>query len=290
MPALHSGMSALQSFLRAHREKAGLSQLELASQAGVTRQALIAIEAGRQVPSTGLALNLARVLHCKVEDLFRLSPDSTHNTENIFIAGCAPLMGILAEKVSALNPRLRVTWVKCNNRDSLAYLKKGLVHIAGVHAGQRQPSKSQTVNLLRWRLGIVFAQHNPLHIKSAADLARPEIRLAVREEGSGAHKLLLKSLKSSRFPRRNILAYDHQTVADLVRVNAADAGITIESAALMAGLEFIPLAEESFDLMIPESLANGEAMRSIVDMITHADFKREATAMHYDMSQTGKAA
>jgi putative molybdopterin biosynthesis protein len=62
----------LQSDLRRLRAAAGVSQSELAGSVGVSRQALIAIENGRQVPSTALALQLARALGCAVEDLFTL--------------------------------------------------------------------------------------------------------------------------------------------------------------------------------------------------------------------------
>ncbi|MCS7051989.1 MAG: helix-turn-helix domain-containing protein, partial [Thermomicrobium sp.] len=59
--------------IRERRRAAGLTQQRLAERAGVSRQALIAIEAGRLVPSVLVALRLARALGCTVEDLFGLS-------------------------------------------------------------------------------------------------------------------------------------------------------------------------------------------------------------------------
>src|SRR5690348_13860441 len=61
-----------QNHLRNVRVARGLSQGELAARAGVTRQAVSAIEAGKYLPTTAVALHLATVLHCQVEDLFRL--------------------------------------------------------------------------------------------------------------------------------------------------------------------------------------------------------------------------
>src|SRR5262249_28251246 len=43
-----------------------------AVRAGITRQAVFAIEAGKYLPTTAVALHLANVLNCQVEDLFRL--------------------------------------------------------------------------------------------------------------------------------------------------------------------------------------------------------------------------
>ncbi|HEX4836004.1 MAG TPA: substrate-binding domain-containing protein [bacterium] len=60
------------SVVRPWREKVGLSQGDLAAEAGVSRQTLGAIEAGRAIPGTALALRLAAALGCRVEELFHL--------------------------------------------------------------------------------------------------------------------------------------------------------------------------------------------------------------------------
>jgi DNA-binding XRE family transcriptional regulator len=54
------------------RKKHGLSQAELAKQVGITRQAVYAIEANQYLPSTQIALQLAGVLNCQIEDIFSL--------------------------------------------------------------------------------------------------------------------------------------------------------------------------------------------------------------------------
>ncbi len=55
------------------REQRGISAAQLAKLAGVSRQTIYAIEAGDYVPNTTLALQLARILEVRVEDLFVLS-------------------------------------------------------------------------------------------------------------------------------------------------------------------------------------------------------------------------
>jgi putative transcriptional regulator len=54
------------------RRSAGLTQQELSESAEVSRKSINAIENGIYVPSTVLALKIAKTLKCKVEDLFRL--------------------------------------------------------------------------------------------------------------------------------------------------------------------------------------------------------------------------
>ncbi len=54
------------------RKSAGLTQQELSESAEVSRKSINAIENGVYVPSTVLALKIAKTLDCKVEDLFKL--------------------------------------------------------------------------------------------------------------------------------------------------------------------------------------------------------------------------
>lgn len=53
----------------------GISAAELAGRAGVSRQAMYAIEAGTYVPNTALALRLGRVLEAGIEELFHLAEE-----------------------------------------------------------------------------------------------------------------------------------------------------------------------------------------------------------------------
>ncbi|HMS84556.1 MAG TPA: substrate-binding domain-containing protein [Nitrospira sp.] len=66
--------STFSNRLKRIRTERGLSQSELATQAGVTRQAISAIESNLYLPTTVVALKLASVLDCHVEDLFSLAP------------------------------------------------------------------------------------------------------------------------------------------------------------------------------------------------------------------------
>ena len=58
--------------LEEKRKLAGLTQQELSESAEVSRKSISAIENGIYVPSTVLALKIAKTLNCSVEDLFTL--------------------------------------------------------------------------------------------------------------------------------------------------------------------------------------------------------------------------
>ena len=58
--------------LEEFRKSAGLTQQELSIAAEVSRKSINAIENGIYIPSTVLALKIAKTINCKVEDLFKL--------------------------------------------------------------------------------------------------------------------------------------------------------------------------------------------------------------------------
>ncbi|MBF5044981.1 helix-turn-helix transcriptional regulator [Aggregicoccus sp. 17bor-14] len=65
----------LDNALKVHRARLGLTQEQLAERVGVTRKTINTVENGHFVPSTVLALRLARALGARVEELFFL-PDA----------------------------------------------------------------------------------------------------------------------------------------------------------------------------------------------------------------------
>lgn len=352
----------LDNHLKQQRKAAGLSQNALAARVGVSRQAILAIEAGRNVPSTSLGLKLALTLGCSVEDIFRLTPDpairaclapaavgresnsrvalgnvggrwvahrlpahgitgadgivesagdgeavvqtlsdATGLAHNVLVAGCAPLLGALASRVNRRFADARVTWLPVGNRSAMRLLAEGLVHVAGLHLADDDGAKSTVaaarrtlpgrrlllVNLTRWHQGLVVPPGNPLGLATGADLLRPGLRLVRREEGSGAHELasrLLQGEGSGDGP----LAAGHREVARLVHWQTADAGIAIESAALAEGLDFIPLVEESFDLVVPADIAAGPPVSRLMETLDDQAFRSEVEHLPgYDSSRSG---
>src|SRR5690349_4790678 len=71
-PAKQENPTETENRVREKRQTLHLSQKQLADLAGITRQAICAVEANQYSPSTSVALKLAQVLRCRVEDLFRL--------------------------------------------------------------------------------------------------------------------------------------------------------------------------------------------------------------------------
>ena len=67
---------ALVNHIKQHRARLNLTQLELSQRVGVRRQTILAIEKQRHLPSTLLALKIARALRMRVDELFELDGNS----------------------------------------------------------------------------------------------------------------------------------------------------------------------------------------------------------------------
>lgn len=355
--------SRLENHLRSQRKAAGLSQNALAERVGVSRQAILAVEAGRNVPSTSLGLKLAYALGCSVEDIFQLAPapgiqarlapaapgseggtraalarvadrwvahripshgvlaadgiisgtdgdvatvsplvSSGSLRRNVLVAGCAPLLGAVATRVGQRFSDARVTWLPTGNRRSMELLADGLVHVAGLHLGGDEGAAATeaaakralpgrrllVVNLTRWRMGVVVSPGNPMGLATGADLMRPGLRLAHREEGSGAHTLASRSTDGACDTQDGPRAGDHGEVARLVRSGSADAGIAIESAALAEGMDFIPLVSERFDLVVPARAAAESPVSRLIETLDDPAFRAEVEHLPgYDGSMSG---
>ncbi|MER3424127.1 MAG: hypothetical protein C4293_13810, partial [Nitrospiraceae bacterium] len=99
--------SNIENRLRSLRTAKGLSQGRLASMAGITRQAIYAIEANQYLPTTAVALRLAGALDCRVEDLFSLV-SSGEVIEGELIGDVPKNAGRTRVKVARVGDRLLV--------------------------------------------------------------------------------------------------------------------------------------------------------------------------------------
>lgn len=224
--------------------------------------------------------------------------------QNVLVAGCAPLIGAVAHRVGRRYNDARVTWLRAGNARALDLLGGRMVHIAGLHladgngdgdtvAAARRALPGQralVVNLTRWRLGLVVAPGNPLGIGGGADLARSDVRVAQREAGSGAQEFAarLAAEDNCNPPSDGPMAMGHRDVARLVRAGAADVGVAIESAALAEGLDFVPLSEERFDLIVAAALASQRPYSRIIEALDDPGFRTEVSHLPgYDGSHSG---
>jgi len=148
------------------------------------------------------------------------------------------------------------------------------------------------LRLLTRKAGFYVAKGNPLHITSIVDL-QGDVRLVNREKGSGIRTLLDELLRTHGISQTQVAGYgqeekDHISVASAVASGAADVGLGIEKTARLVDVDFVPIIEESYDIVLLKNDGN-EALISTVQEILNDDmFQQEIRAIGgYDVSQMG---
>jgi len=353
--------------LRLARQARGLSQQQLAGVAGVTRQAVSAVESGHSDPSLRVALGLARALGMTVEELFgpgdlgdpvlarlvapvsrpgsrvalatvgdafvalpldtdlaaRLGFDAAGGLmvrgggsqgaqiavrpigpprPTVVVAGCDPALPLLETPLALLDPPLAFAWWPCGSGEALRLAAAGLVHAAGVHrAGPGEvrdtagiPGGAETVGFASWREGLVVRPG--AQVRGLDDVASQGLRLVNREPGAQARTLLDRErlrlgLEPSQLPGYDSLAAGHLQLAAAITGGLADVGVSSEPAALAYGLDFIPLAEERFDLLLPAKHAASREVQGLLKVLTSPWLQAQLASLPgYDAARCGERA
>ena len=179
--------------------------------------------------------------------------------------------------------------------DGLVNLRQGLCQISGSHlldeSGEYNtpfirhlfPDRDVEIVTLAYRTqGLMFARGNPLGIKKIVDIAQPNIRFVNRNAGSGTRLWFDQELRKLKIPTNKINSYDrvvktHSEAASAIQLGNADAAIGLQAAAHQHGLDFIPLFEERYDLILPRE--NEESLTPLLDYLQTARFRTELNAL-----------
>jgi putative molybdopterin biosynthesis protein len=187
-------------------------------------------------------------------------------------------------------------------------IREGMTHIAGSHLLDPETGEYNTSYLKRYlgdrevtlitlvyrQQGFMVRAGNPKKILSVHDLLREDVTFVNRQAGSGTRVLLDYELARAGLPAAGITGYDneeytHMAVAVSVLSGKADAGLGILAAARALQLDFIPVTEERYDLVIPSRFLELPMIRRLLDIIGRDDFKKAAEAMGgYSTRETGK--
>lgn len=149
-------------------------------------------------------------------------------------------------------------------------------------------------HLVKRRQGIYVLKGNPKNIKGWADFKREDLTFINREKGSGVRVLVDEHLRLNKIKRKSLRGYDHEAnshlaVAGAVAKGEGDFGIGNEKACMqVSGVDFIPLQEESYDLVIKNEDLDETFAKAIIEIITSAKFKEEIESLGgYDVDRMG---
>ena len=141
--------------------------------------------------------------------------------------------------------------------------------------------------------GLVLAPGNPLQLRDIADVAARRARLALRPQGAGAQLLLLALLARAglAFDALALVKPVSPTGADIaqaVRSGRADCGIATRAVAQAAGLDFVPLTWERFDLALHQRDYFRPGLQALFKFVRTAAFRdRAAELAGYDVTEAG---
>ncbi|MBV6393608.1 MAG: hypothetical protein KPEEDBHJ_02850 [Anaerolineales bacterium] len=201
----------------------------------------------------------------------------------------------------------RLASANVGSQGGLIALKRGEAHFAGSHLldprdgtynissiRQYMPGiPVKVVALVGRDQGLIVKKGNPKGIKSLKDLTQPKVRVVNRQRGAGTRVLLDYHLDSMAIPKESILGYNqeeytHLGVASAVASGRADCGLGIAAAAQALDLDFIPLFQERYDLVIPKRFAEDELLAPLFDLLADSRFREAVSTLNgYDVSVMG---
>jgi len=150
------------------------------------------------------------------------------------------------------------------------------------------------VAFARREQGLLVAQGNPKHLHSLADVLATRAQMAVRQPGAGAQMLLDVLLTRAGAGHKDLRRLDPPCLtgpdlAAAIRTGKADCGIATRAAAKSAGLDFVPLLWENFDLLMRQRSYFRPSIQALIGFIGDKRLKQRAAELTgYDTMPAGQ--
>jgi excisionase family DNA binding protein len=167
---------------------------------------------------------------------------------------------------------------------------------ANIAAARAMPDLHDAVlvGLVRREQGLLLPPGNPKQLHSLSNVLASGARMAVRQPGAGAQMLLdvLLTRAGARPKELHRLEPPCLTGPDLaaaIRAGKADCGIATRAAATAAGLDFVPLLWENFDLLMRQRSYFRPSVQALIGFIGQKRLKQRAAELSgYDATPAGQ--
>jgi len=222
---------------------------------------------------------------------------------NLLVAGCDPALGIVRDLWKRNNMEGSVRWQNLSSTAAVKALAQGEAHIAGVHfpdeASERQAlamlgAEVAIVRFARWEQGWMLRRGNPLGFRSVEDLASNRVRFLNRVDGSGS-RLLFDGLLNKAgvspalVPLYASVAASHFDCAGAIQEGRADVAMGLRAVAESCDLDFLPVQEVAFNLIIPRPLLDFAPIAKLLDLLQNRGFRKQLDVLPgYETAETGK--
>jgi len=223
------------------------------------------------------------------------SPNELERT--IFCIGSHDMtLDLLAQYLSQRGRRLVSSNV--GSLGGLVALKRGEAHLAGSHLLDLETGiyndayiakyltgiAVQQIMLVNREQGLIVPRANPKNVRDLEDLIRSDIYFVNRQRGAGTRVLLDYHLNLLGIAPEQVLGYNneeftHLGVAAAVASGRADCGLGIAAAAQALDLDFLPLYQERYELIIPDIYFESPLLVPLFEIIEREDFRKTVTNM-----------
>jgi len=245
--------------------------------------------------------------HEVLVELFRSTRDIRNTI--VCIGSHDNALDVLANFLKKKHPELSFSSAHVGSMGGLLALKRGEAHCAGTHlldetTGEYNVSyikkllpdtRVVLMNLVHRTQGFIVPKGNPKKIRGFEDLLRDDVTFVNRQAGAGTRLLTDLSLKRLAIDPSKVKGYHHEeythmAVAAAVLSGAADTGLAVLSAAQALDLDFVPVANERYDLAILERYYADPLFQALLGVIREdTAFRDQISSMGgYDVSDMGK--
>ncbi|MBU0961138.1 MAG: molybdopterin biosynthesis protein [Proteobacteria bacterium] len=203
------------------------------------------------------------------------------------------IIDVLANQLHKERPVIRISSAHVGSMGGIMAIRRGEAHLAGSHLLDAESGEYnisfikrflpetplQLINLCYRQQGLIVAKGNPLGIKGFQDIADRNLTFINRQNGAGTRLLTDKTLQDLGLPATAISGYEHEeythmSVAAAIACGSVDSGMGILAAANALGLDFVPVAEERYDLIIPKQFLNDKKILTLLKLIrSSAEFQ-----------------
>ncbi|MDQ3764197.1 MAG: molybdopterin biosynthesis protein [Actinomycetota bacterium] len=218
------------------------------------------------------------------------------------------VLDLAASALRSIDPGVTLASSNVGSLGGLVALRDGLCHLAGSHLLDPETGEYTlpylprvlghanvtVVRLVHREQGLIVAAGNPLELTGIEDLRRPGLRYVNRQRGAGTRVLLDHELRRRGIAPGDIIGYQreehtHLAVAAAVAAGRADAGLGILAAAQPFGLDFVPVAQEPYDLVATREAGDSALLAPLWALLADEKFRASMEALGgYSSAETGR--
>lgn len=236
-----------------------------------------------------------------------LKDEEEINNTIVCIGSHDPIIDVIADLMQVKGGAYYLSSAHVGSMGGIMALKNNETHIAPIHLLDMETGKYNVsyikkyignrpmalIKCVKRIQGIIVPKGNPNNIKSIKDIRDKKLKFVNRQRGAGTRLLFDYNLKKLNISPKEIQGYEreeytHLQVAAAISNGDCDCGLGIYSAATMMGLDFIPICNEEYDIVIFKEFLNMESIKEFINIIKSDKFKEKLDELGgYDYSESG---